>query len=107
LPALPQKDPDDRYESAGQLAVDLERYLDGEPVEKSPMSWRHSMARQIQRDELPGVIPSATAAAWIAALTLTFHTMVFAVIFLELSNLILWLVLGAWFTATDDIAHRA
>ena len=33
-----EKDPDRRYESAGAMARDLERFLDGEPVEAGPPS---------------------------------------------------------------------
>ncbi len=100
-----QKDPKDRYRSAGHLASDLQRYLQGEPVEKTPVSWRRSLTRQIERDELSTILPSATAATWLAVITLTFHSSIFAIIFLEVSNLYLWLILGVWFVATNAVNY--
>jgi hypothetical protein len=101
-----QKDPQDRYQSAAELAVDLGRYLEGEPVEKAPVSWWHSLARQLGRDELSVELPSSSAAVWIAALTLTFHTTAFAIIFLNMSHFILWFTVAAWFVATNAVNYR-
>lgn len=100
-----QKDPKDRYESAEHLAVDLRRYLNGEPVEKSPASWKKTLARQLGRDELTIELPSATAADWIAALTLAFHTSVFLFIKLDFGNGALWLATAVWFLATNVVNH--
>ncbi len=100
-----QKDPQDRYESASHLAADLRRFLLGEPVQKASLSWWHSLTRQIGRDELSTEMPSATAAVWIAALTLIFHTAVFLIIFLNLGNMVLWLALAGWFVATNGVNY--
>lgn len=100
-----QKNPQDRYESAAHLAADLHRYLSGEPVQKASLSWWHSLSRQIRRDELSLEMPSATAAVWIATLTLVFHTTVFFVIYLNLSNIFLWLVLAIWFIGTNLVNY--
>lgn len=100
-----QKDPQDRYESAKHLAADLRRYLQGEPVEKAPSSWRQTLARQLGRDELTIELPSATAAVWFAALTLAFHTTVFVIFFRDWGILTLWLVVAAWFIATSVVNY--
>ena len=47
-----QKDPARRYSSAGALAVDLKRYLDGEPIEARPIAgweraWKWSRRRPV------------------------------------------------------------
>lgn len=101
-----QKDPQDRYASAKHLAVDLGRYIEGEPVEKASSSWWQSITRQMGRDELLGEMPSSTAAVWIAALTLIFHTTVFGVVSLKTSGMVLWSVLAAWFLATIAINYK-
>lgn len=100
-----QKDPKDRYESAEHLAGDLRRYLQGEPLEKAPVSWLRSLARQVAREELSKEMPSAISAVWFAALTLAFHVTVFAVIFFKLGNLTLWFSLAAWFIATNTVNY--
>ncbi len=88
-----QKDPRDRYESAANLAEDLNRFLKGEPVEKTPVSWWHSLTRIVRhRQELQEDLPSVSAARWVAVLTLVFHTSVFFVVATGQLNIVLWLL---------------
>lgn len=47
-----EKDPARRYVSAGLLADDLERYLEGYPVQARAQSWRYSSAKFIGRHKL-------------------------------------------------------
>ena len=44
-----RKDPNLRYESAKALADDLQRYLEGEPVQAADVSWRYRARRLIAR----------------------------------------------------------
>lgn len=64
--------PEDRYESAGALARDIERYLAGEPVHAQPRSWTYVAGKFVRRHAL------AVAAAALA-LTLTAGTASYAV----------------------------
>ena len=100
-----QKEPCDRYESAAHLAIDLGRYLQGEPVEKAPVSWWNSLTRQIRRDEISAEMPSSIAAVWVAVLTLAFHSTVFLILFLNLGNIALWLALAVWMIATNAVNY--
>jgi len=54
-----EKDPARRYISAGALAEDLQRYLDGYPVLARKASWRYSTGKFIQRHRLSVVTASA------------------------------------------------
>lgn len=44
-----EKDPAARYPSAGALADDLERFLEGRAVEAGPPSWARRLARRLRR----------------------------------------------------------
>ncbi len=99
-----QKGPHDRYESAAKLAEDLHRFLKGEPIEKTPGSWWHAFTRIVRhRQELQDDLPSTLAARWVAGLTFVFHIAVFLVIATQLQNIVLWLLLAAWFAAINTV----
>ncbi len=91
-----EKKPGDRYASAADLALDLERYLNGEPVSaRSPGLW--DFVRQIWRTR-----PDTTAYAWqvltwFGALILPSHLAVFGLARAEASVGWVWLVqLANW-----------
>lgn len=48
-------DPNDRYSTAGDLADDLQRHLDGEPVTAAAASWWYVIRRQLWRYRKPAV----------------------------------------------------
>ena len=64
------KDPAERYRSAGALAEDLQRYLDGEPIEALPARFTDRLRKFVRRNKTT-VVVSATAVAAILA-TVTF-----------------------------------
>jgi serine/threonine protein kinase len=100
-----RKVPAERYQSAGQLANDLQCYLDGKPISFSSSSWWDSLRRQVKRDELTSELPSASAATWLAGVTLAFHGAVYSIIAWDLGNPILWFAIGAWFTAVNLVNY--
>lgn len=103
-----QKAPEDRYATAAELASELHRYLEGEPLDKSPLSLWLSLNRQLKRDEIANSsaeILSATAASWVAALTVLFHSLVFLTVWLKIGNPALWTLLGIWFIATNIVNY--
>ena len=59
-----KREPAERYQSAAALADDLERYLDGQPVQAQPDSRAYRFAKFIGRNRLP----VAAAAAVLVAL---------------------------------------
>lgn len=46
-----EREPAHRYATADALADDLQRFLDGEPVEAASSGWLHTMARSLSRDQ--------------------------------------------------------
>ena len=61
-----RRDPAERYESAGALARDVERYLDGMPIEAREPTWRYRTSKFIARNKI--AVTAATLA--VAALTI-------------------------------------
>jgi eukaryotic-like serine/threonine-protein kinase len=59
------KNPEDRYASAAQLADDLRRYLDGQPVAAVPATWVYVTRKFVRRNRL------AVAGAAVLLLSLT------------------------------------
>ncbi len=57
-----QKDPARRYQSAGELGRDLQRYLAGEPIEARRDSLRYVLAKQFARHKLAVGVAGAFAA---------------------------------------------
>jgi len=56
------KDKDDRYESAAALRRDLERWLDGLPVEARPASAWYVLRKTVRRHKAPFVLGTAAVA---------------------------------------------
>ncbi len=59
-----RREPAERYESAGAMARDVDRYLAGEPIEARPPTWRYLAGRFVSRHRY------AVASAVLAAGTL-------------------------------------
>src|SRR5262249_30835368 len=55
-----EKEPDRRYESAKELADDLQRYLNGEPISARPASWTYRISQKAKRNKLTTSILSIT-----------------------------------------------
>ena len=51
-----RKEPERRYPSAAALREDLERYLEGRPIEARPNSWAYRSRRFVQRHTVPVVV---------------------------------------------------
>ena len=67
-----ERDPKTRYQSAGDLAVDLERWLDGRPILARPVSPPARMWRWSQRN--PKLVGAATAGLLLGATAVSlFH----------------------------------
>ena len=64
-----EKDPERRYESAGALAEDLQRYLQHKPVEARPPSMAYLMQRFARRHRGPVVAGTALLAALLLGAT--------------------------------------
>ncbi|CAN5480125.1 hypothetical protein BH23BAC3_BH23BAC3_24080 [soil metagenome] len=69
------KEPERRYESAGQLAADIHNYLNGKPVTAHPDSVAYRVRKFIQRHKI-GVASAATIILLLLgyALTITYHS---------------------------------
>jgi tetratricopeptide (TPR) repeat protein len=65
-----EKDRNRRYESAGSLARDVERYLNDEPVQACPPSASYRLKKYIRRHKVSVLAGSAIAAALIVGLTM-------------------------------------
>lgn len=61
------KDPDERYQTAGQLADDLQRHLDGRAVEAEPFHYRFD-EREIAAERPDGVLSAAFVFFFLAVL---------------------------------------
>ncbi len=62
-------DPEQRYGSAGDLADDLERYLEGRPVQARPATWSY-LARKFVRLHAPAVTAAAAIVGTLAIFSL-------------------------------------
>lgn len=63
-----EKDPAQRYPSAKALADDLQRFLDGDPVEARRLSWARVLARKVRKNKR---LTALTGALFITALLVT------------------------------------
>lgn len=62
------KDPGRRYSSAADLANDVQRFLDGRPVEAQPPSFSYLAAKFVRRNKLPAAIAAALSVSVLAGL---------------------------------------
>lgn len=63
-----QKAPDKRYASAGALADDLRRFLDGEPISARPASSWEKAAKWVRRNKLKAVSLASVATIFVGLL---------------------------------------
>ncbi len=54
-----EKDRNRRYESASQLAIDIRRYLQGQPIAAAPPSWVYRCQKWIRRNQLSTALVAA------------------------------------------------
>ncbi|HVR96248.1 MAG TPA: protein kinase [Thermoanaerobaculia bacterium] len=58
-----EKDPGRRYDSARALAEDLDRYLEGEPVQARPSGWGYRLGKKVRKNKaLTAVVAAACLA---------------------------------------------
>ncbi|HEV2852064.1 MAG TPA: protein kinase [Thermoanaerobaculia bacterium] len=62
-----EKDPSRRYESARDLAEDLDRFLDGEPIHARPAGWAYRAGKKLRKNRALAIV---SAAALLALLVL-------------------------------------
>ncbi len=62
-----EKDPARRYESARDLAEDLDRFLDGEPIHARPAGWAYRTGKRLRKNR---ALAAVSAAALLALLVL-------------------------------------
>lgn len=65
------KEPEDRYQSAGELARELRRYLRGEPIEARRDSLVYVMAKQLARYRVASIAIALVLTAVLAALVIS------------------------------------
>src|SRR5678815_5851584 len=65
-----ERDPKARYQSAGELATDLERWLDGRPIVARPVSVPTRLGRWSRRN--PKLLATGAACLFLGALTMWF-----------------------------------
>ena len=56
-----ERDPSRRYESSKALADDLQRYLDGDPLAATPISWSYRLVKRARKNRLAAAITIAAA----------------------------------------------
>jgi serine/threonine-protein kinase len=67
-----EKDPTRRYESARELAEDLDRFLDGEPIRARPAGWLYRAGKRLRKNR---ALTAVSAAALLALLGLGLFTL--------------------------------
>lgn len=61
------RDPEDRYASAGELAQDIERYLKGDPLQAAPLSARARLLKFVRKHRVPLGVAAAVVLVLAAA----------------------------------------
>ena len=69
-----EKDPNRRYSSAKELAEDLQRYLDGDPIKARPATFTYRIKRKIIKYKWPSAVIAAASLVIIVLLGLWLHT---------------------------------
>ncbi len=60
-----RKNPEERYQSAGDLGRDLQRYLAGEPIDAKGDSFAYRLRKELQRNRTPFAVLAAFAAVFV------------------------------------------
>jgi serine/threonine-protein kinase len=58
-----EKDPVRRYDSARELAEDLDRFLDGEPIRARPAGWRYRAGKRLRKHRTLALVSAAAVLA--------------------------------------------
>ncbi|MEO6192187.1 MAG: protein kinase [Thermoanaerobaculia bacterium] len=66
-----EKDPARRYESARDLAEDLDRFLDGEPIRARPAGWTYRAGKRLRKNRALAAVSVAAVVALILVGTLS------------------------------------
>jgi eukaryotic-like serine/threonine-protein kinase len=73
-----EKEPENRYHSAEALAEDLERWLEGKPIEARPVGWVERFWRWCRRNpRVAGLVTAVTLGSFLAAIALGTTTVLF------------------------------
>ncbi|MGD2089750.1 MAG: protein kinase [Candidatus Aminicenantes bacterium] len=69
-----EKDPNRRYNSAKELAEDLQRYLDGDPIKARPATLTYRIKRKLVKHKWPSILIGAAFLVIIVLIGLWLHT---------------------------------
>ena len=58
-----EKDPGRRYGSARELAEDLDRFLDGEPIRARPTGWTYRAGKRLRKNKALAIVSAAAVLA--------------------------------------------
>jgi tetratricopeptide (TPR) repeat protein len=58
-----EKDPNRRYETARDLAEDLDRFLDGEPIRARPTGWTYRAGKRLRKNKALAIVSAAAVLA--------------------------------------------
>jgi len=67
-----EKDRNRRYETASGFAMDIQRYLDDEPVQACPPSWKYRLGKTLRRNRVVSVFAAAIFISLLAGLSIAF-----------------------------------
>ncbi len=68
-----EKDPTRRYESARELAEDLDRFLDGEPIRARPAGWVYRAGKRLRKHRALAAVSAAAVLALAALGAVSLH----------------------------------
>lgn len=69
-----EKDPNRRYSSAKDLAEDIQRYLDGDPIMARPATLTYRIKRKLAKHKWPSILIGAASVVIIVLIGLWLHT---------------------------------
>lgn len=69
-----EKDPNRRYSSAKELAEDIQRYLDGDPIMARPATLTYRIKRKLAKHKWPSILVGAASLVIIVLIGLWLHT---------------------------------
>lgn len=68
-----EKEPQRRYDSARELAADLRRYLEGEPIQARPVTWTYRVVKKARKHRVAVVAVSLALLVTVASLGMWLH----------------------------------